>query len=117
MLAFRCRFQDRVDQDRRQPAALFWRILLEIDRRDGRQFRAGIAARQNEVPIAPGTRIHMALDGWRRRGQDHRALPQAATHHSHVAALVMHAVILLVALVMFFIEHDQAQLAERQEQC
>src|SRR5690606_2429386 len=91
-------------------------MFAQIDRFDLWQLRSGITARQHEVAIAPRPRIDVRFDRRSRRGQDYRAFAEAAAHDSHVAGLVMDAVILLVALVVLLIDHDEAELAIGEEQ-
>ena len=43
-------------------------------------------------------------------------LPRLRAHHGHVAALVVHAVLLLEAGVVLLVDDDQAEVLERQEQ-
>ncbi len=60
--------------------------------------------------------IDQALDRGRGRAQDHRRLPEMAAHHRHVARLIGHALLLLVALVVLLIDDDQAEIGEGKEQ-
>ena len=88
----------------------------EIDRLDHRQGLAAEPFGQCEPAIAPAARIHLGLHRGRRRGEHDRYLGDMGTHHRHVAGVVAHAVLLLVGRVVLLIDHDQAEIGERQKQ-
>ncbi len=110
------RLRDGSDQRRREPFALLGRLLAHIDGHDIGQLDAGIAARQDHAAVAAGARIDVALDGRRGRRQDHRELAEIGAHHSHVARLVVHAVFLLEAAVVLFVDDDETEFVVGQEQ-
>ena len=68
------------------------------------------------MAVAPGFGVDARFDGGRRRGEDDRGVFEARAHHRHVARMIGGAVVLLVGALMFFVDHDEAQIAERQKQ-
>ena len=61
---------------------------------------------QFDVAIAPGARVHVALDRGRRRGENDGKFAEACPHDCHVAGLVVNAVFLLEALVVLLVDDD-----------
>jgi hypothetical protein len=72
--------------------------------------------RQYDALVAALARIDLTLD--RRRGgrQHDRDFCDASALNRHVAGVIMRAVLLLVGLVVFLIDHDQAEIRVRHEQ-
>ena len=58
----------------------------------------------------------MAFDRRRGGGQDHRKLADGAAYHGHIARLIVHAVVLLEAGIVLFVDDDEAEIGVRQEQ-
>ncbi len=116
LLALRERFAERVDEHRRQPAALLRRVLAQVDGRDLGHLDAGEAARKHDVAVAAGARVDVALDRRRRGSEDHREFAEAAAHHAHVARLIVDAVVLLEALIVLLVDDDETEILEGQEQ-
>ena len=60
--------------------------------------------------------INPTFERWGGRGQNHRGFFDLATNDGHIAGMVMHTVFLFVSAFMFFIDNDEAQMAEGEEQ-
>src|SRR5262249_59888448 len=85
---------------------------------DGRhvgELCAGVAGRQPDVPIPTGLGVDVAFDRGGGRGQHHGVLGEAAAHNGHVAGLVVHAIFLLEASVVLFVNDDEPQILVGQE--
>ena len=108
------RLGNRGKEDRRDPAALLRRVLLEVDARDFRQLRAGEAAGQMHMAVAAGARIDVAFDRRRGRGQNNRELAKVGAHDGHITRLIVHAIVLLEAGVVLFVDDDEAEIGVRQ---
>ena len=66
--------------------------------------------------VAAGGDVRHAFERRRRRGQHDRRADQARAHHRHVARVVADALFLLERGVVLLVDHDQAEVGERQEQ-
>ena len=113
LLAFFERFGHRRDETRGEPFSRFQLFPFQIDDRNVRHRDAGEAARKDRMAVASDERIDVALD---RRGcgcQHDRELAEIATHHGHVAALIVHAIFLLESLIVLLVDDDEAELTER----
>ncbi len=103
-------------QPRRDPRALFRRLLAHVERGDVRQPGLGEARGQQHMLVAARIGVVARFDRRRRRAQDHPGVGEFRPHHRHVAGVVVDPVILLEGAVMLLVEHNQPQLVERQEQ-
>ncbi len=68
------------------------------------------------MAVASRARVDVAFDRRRRRREDHRKLAETAAHDAHIAPLIVHAIVLLEARVVLFVDDDEAEIAIRQEQ-
>ena len=116
LLALFDRLPDMVGEPRRDEAAARRRFPAQIDRLDVRHVLAAEPRRQRDALIASLARIDLRLDRRRGRRQDDRNPGDMRAHHRHVAGVIVRALILLVGLVVFLIDDDQAQIGIRQEQ-
>ena len=107
---------DRAGKRRRDEAPARRPLGAQIDRLDRRHALAAEALRQRKPRVAAAPRIDLGLERRRRRGQHHRDLGDVASHHRHVAGVIMHAVLLLVGGVVLLIDDDQPEIGVRQEQ-
>ena len=62
--------------------------------------------------VLPLCRVLPALQRRRGRPQHHHRIGQLGAHHSHVARVVARRLFLLVALIVFLIHQDQAQVRQ-----
>ena len=117
LLAFFQRLGHGLDEARGEPPAFVGLLALEVDRRDVGHIGAGVAALENGMTIAARQCVDVAFDRGRGGGEHDRELAEIGAHHAHIARLIVYAVILLVALVVLFIDDDQAQFRVWQKQC
>ena len=75
-----------------------------------------VADAKPDVPVAALAGVDQAFDRRRRRAEHHGATAERAPHHRHVARLIADALFLLVALVVLFIDDDEAEIGEGEEQ-
>ncbi len=79
--------------------------------------RLGIAGAlaQAQLGVAAGLRVVQGLQRRRGAAQQHRHVQRLAAHQREIAGVVADAVLLLVAAVVFLIDHDQPGLGQRRE--
>ena len=116
LLALQGPRRNRLRQGFRDVAVAGQLLLPHVNRPHRGQFRHAVARPKVDPRIFPRLRIGPAFQTWRGRGQDHRAAEDRRPQNGHVAGVVENALLLLVGGVMLFIDHDQAKVAERQEQ-
>ena len=106
----------RAAQGGRHPRIARQFLDPHINRPHHRHHRQPEPGGQIEPLVFARLRIGPGFQRWRRRGQHHLRPIQRRPQHRHVAGIIQHPVLLLVGRVMFFIDHDQPKVAERQEQ-
>ncbi len=116
LLALAPRLLDTGDRARRQPSTARRTFALEVHQGDVGQRRLAKARGKPEPAIASALGVEPGLDRRRRGGQHDRRLLEARAHHRHVARVVDDALLLLVGALVLFIDHDEAEVGERQEQ-
>ena len=107
---------DPVDQPLRQPHALRRLFLGQVDRLYRGHLRPAVAARQVDLRIDPAFGHLQAFERGGGAGEHHGHLLEMPAHHRDVARIVAHALFLLEAGLMRFVDHDQAEPREGQEQ-
>ena len=73
------------------------------------------AAAQTQVDVASGPCVVQGFQRGRGAAQQHRHAQCAGAHQGEVAGVVADPVLLLVAGVVFLVDHDQAGVGQRQE--
>ena len=106
---------DLTGQCFRNPAIPRQPFLAHVDRLHGWQFRRPEPRPQIQPRILARLDIHPTLKAWRRRGQHNRCPHNRRPKHRHIARVIKNAFLLLVASIMFLIDHDQPKLLKRQE--
>ncbi len=92
------------------PIADFAAFCAKIDHRHLRHIEPGRALREAmERRDLPFDRVHPALEARRRAAEDDRALRDLRAADRSVAAVVARSRILLVARLVLFVDHDQAE--------
>ena len=66
------------------------------------------------VALPPG--IDQQFERRRGRGEHHREAAERAQHHRHVAGMVADTVLLLEGRLVLLVDHDETEIAPRQEQ-
>ncbi len=107
---------DPVDQPLCQPHPLRRLFLGQVDRLDRGHLRPAVAARQVDLRIDPAFGHLQALERGGGAGEHHGHLLEMPAHHRDVARIVAHALFLLEAGLVRFVDHDQAEPCEGQEQ-
>ena len=77
--------------------------------------RVAGALAQAQVRVAAGLRVVQRFQRRRGAAQQHRHAERARAHQRDVARVVADAVLLLVAAVVFLVDHDQAGVRQRRE--
>ena len=123
LLAGRQGLHERIRKRRRQPGTARRPVAAQVDQGHLRHRRTAMARRQQQRrrPLRPARARRSGpppggLQRRRRRDQHGRAGLEARPRDRHVAALVGDAVLLLEAGVVLLVDHDQAEIGERQEQ-
>ena len=106
----------RSRQSVRYPAVRGQLFAAHVDGPHLGQFGGAEARAKVKARIFARFGIGPAFQAGRGRGQHHRRAADRRAQHRHVAGIVENTLFLLVAAVVFLIDHDQPQLAERQEQ-
>jgi hypothetical protein len=109
-------FLHPIDQPLRQPHALRRLLLGQVDRLDRGHLRPSIAARQVDLRVDSAFGHLQAFERGGGAGEHHGHLLEMPAHHRNVARIVAHALFLLEAGLMRFVDHDQAEPCEGQEQ-
>jgi hypothetical protein len=110
-------FTHRVQQRARKRGlfAGFQKLAPHVDDGDGRHGPLLDAPRQLQTRVLPALGVVAAFQTGRGRPQnDHGALV-ARPHHRYVAAVIARGVLLLIALVVFFVYDDQPQVLNGRE--
>ena len=63
----------------------------------------------------PRSHVVAALETGRGRAQHHARAGGLRAHDGHIAAVIARRLLLLVALIVLFVDHDQAEIAHRRE--
>ena len=95
--------------------ARFQKFLPHVDQFDHGHGPFFDAARQFQQRILAALGIVAAFQGGRGRTQHHARAGLLRPHHGHIAPVVARRLFLLVAAVVLFVDHDQAQVAHRRE--
>ena len=82
----------------------------------GGQFRPAKTAGQHQMAIGAAAGQHLRFNGRGGGGEDDRQVFHAPAHHRHVAGVIMHALFLLEAGFVCFIDDDGFQVRIGQEQ-
>src|SRR5262249_52847455 len=67
-------------------------------------------------PIPAASSVHFGLDRGGCRRQHHRDFSNMATHHCHVAGVIVNAILLLVGGVMLLVDNDKAEIRVGKEE-
>ena len=110
------RFFDGGDCARRQPPAARRTFALEVDQGDVGQPRRAEASGKSEPAVASALGVEPRLDRRRRGGEHDRRLLESRTHDRHVARVVDDAFLLLVGALVLLVDHDEAEVGERQKE-
>ncbi len=100
--------QNSLCKARRNEAAAIRAFDAQIDRLDVRHMLATEAGRQGDTAVAALAGIDFGFDRRCRRRQHNRNFGDMGAHHRHVARVIVRAFVLLVGLVVFLIDDDQA---------
>ena len=98
------------DKRRGQPAAPIGRGLHQINRRHIGHLCGPIAARQFDFLIAALGNLLAGFNCGRGGGEDHGDLFKMPPHHRGIACMILHALFLLEAGFMRFIDHNQPEI-------
>ncbi len=107
---------DRAPQAGRDPRPRRHLLGPHINGPHVRQHRRAKPRGQLQPFVFARLRVGPAFQRRRGAGQHHPCATDRRAQNRHVAGIVQHPVLLLVGGVMFLIDHDQPQVAERQEQ-
>ena len=99
----------------REPAAPLGRLLGQVEQADRGQRRAAEAAGQVELPVGADLGHVQAFECGGSTGKYHRYPLEVAAHHRDIARVITHAVVLLEAYLVRFVDDDQAELGVGQE--
>ncbi len=110
------RFHSGITRARRRALIKSIARLAQIHQPHLRQPGHAMTPRQHMMLIAPGGGVDEAFQRWRGRCQHDGRAFDPCPHHRHVAGMIKRAFLLLEGLFVFLVHHEQAQLAERQEQ-
>ena len=100
----------RSNQRRGQPAAPIGRGLHQINRRHIGHLCGPIAARQFDFLIAALGNLLAGFNCGGGGGEDHGDLFKMPPHHRGIACMILHALFLLEAGFMGFIDHNQPEI-------
>ena len=102
----------RLEQCGRNPMLTLGRVQGEVNRLDLRHFGRAETGRDFQ-PLIAANRHHMArFQRGRGRRQHHGKAFKPATHHGNITGVVAHAIFLLKAALMRFVDDDQPQIGK-----
>jgi len=104
---------DHVQHFRREPG--LQRPLAHVEDAHRRRFRIARAAAQAQVRVAPGLDVVQRLQRRRGAAEQHRHAHRLGPDQGEIAGVVADAVLLLVAGIVLFIDHDQPGLRQGRE--
>ena len=104
---------DRLQRFRRQPG--LQRTFAQVDDAHHRWLCVAGALAQAQVRVAAGAGVVQRLQRRRRAAQQHRHAQRLAAHEGEIARVVADPVLLLVAGVVLFVDHDQSGVGQRGE--
>jgi len=103
----------RRQQFRREPG--LQRALAHVEHAYRRRLRLARALVQAQVFESPALRVVQRFQRRRRTAEHDRHAEFARAHQREIAGVVADAVLLLVAGVVFLVDHDQARVRQRRE--
>lgn len=104
---------DGIDQLGREPVLELQ--PARVDQPHLRQLGGAGAMRQGQQQIAAALRVVPGLERRRGRAQYHRHIAVSRAPHGQIACRIAQPFLLFIGGVVFFIDHDEAQLGQRHE--
>ena len=95
--------------------ARFEKLLAHVDEIDARHRAVTNAGKQFEKLVFPQLRVVAAFKTGRCGTEHHASTGVLRAHHGDIAAVIARILFLLVALIVLFIDNDEAQIANGRE--
>src|ERR1700679_2709957 len=70
------------------------------------------AVGHGDALVLAGFTVLPAFEGWRGRAKDHWCSCELGAHNCYIAGVIAWGFFLLVALVVFFVDEDQAEIGD-----
>ncbi len=107
---------DGVDDGLREELAAFGRGGAHVDEAEGGHGGGAEAVGEFELAVAAPFDVGGGLERGGGAGQDDGGAGIAGAHYSGIAGVVDHAFFLFEGRIVFFVDHDQAEVGEGQEE-